>query len=467
VTAPLDVTGSLATAILALPIASLLWLGALMLFGRTPTERTISTVSGGALLLALLCAIGVLGDMVVHDVDLVQVPLGSWFEVGVYRFDAVLLVDKLSLPFIFLTCILCGVVGRFSRSYLHRDAGFARFYLLLLVFAAGMLLIVMAGSIDLLFAGWELVGITSALLIAFFNRRAEPVRNGLRAFATYRVCDVGLLVGAVLIHHYAHTSDFEVAFDHGHFPEGLSHLDGGAATIVALLFVFASLGKSAQLPFSGWLPRAMEGPTPSSAIFYGGLSIHAGAYLLLRISPILDRSPFAAAVLVAIGLVTAAYATLVGRVQSDAKNQLAYASIAQVGLILAEIGLGLRLLAVVHIAGHAAVRTLQFLRAPSLLHELHLMHGAAGGELSPTGAHYERLLPARARRWLYALAVQRTVIDSALERFVVAPVMLLARALDDAERRLASAFEPAKPAPLPAPPPHPVAALPSHAKDVD
>ena len=463
--APLDIAGSLTVAVIALPFAALLWLGAQMLFGRAPAERTISFVAAGSLLCALLCAVGVLGGMLVHDVDLIEVPVGSWFSVGIYSFDAVLLIDKLSLPFVGLTCILCGVVGRFSRSYLHRDAGFARFYLLLLVFASGMLLIVMAGSIDLLFAGWELVGIASALLIAFFDRRVEPVRSGLRTFAIYRICDVGLLVGAVLIHHYAHTSDFEVAFDHGHFPEGLSHLDGSAATIVALLIVFAVLGKSAQLPFTGWLPRAMEGPTPSSAIFYGGLSIHAGAYLLLRISPILDRSPVAATVLIAIGLVTSAYATLAGRVQSDAKNQLAYASIAQVGIILAEIGLGLRLLAVVHIAGHAAVRTLQFLRAPSLLHELHLMHGAAGGELRQPGAHYEKLLPPRIRRWLYAVAVHRIVIDTLLERWFVSPVLAVARTLDAAERRLTSAFENPRAQAVVVPPP--VHALSSHAKDVD
>jgi NAD(P)H-quinone oxidoreductase subunit 5 len=267
----------------------------------------------------------------------------------------------------------------------------------------------------------------------------------LRAFAVYRCCDVGLLVGAVLIHHYAHTSDFELVFDRRHFPDGLSHVEGSAATVVALLLVFAALGKSAQVPFGGWLPRAMEGPTPSSAIFYGGLSIHAGAYLLLRASPILDRSPIAAGVLVLIGLVTAVYATLTGRVQSDAKNQLAYASMAQVGLILAEIGLGLRLLAVAHIAGHAAVRTLQFLRAPSLLHELHLIHGAARGELSRPGAPYEQLLPARVRTWLYAIAVHRITLDVVLERWLLGPVLFVARTLDLVERRVVAAFEPTVP----------------------
>ncbi len=437
---PLSLLHALCIATIALPAAALAWLGLHVLVARPPSERAIATVTATALLLALFAALGVFGGMVVHGIDTVTVPLGAWFEVGAYRFEVALLVDQLSLPFVVLTCILTGVVARFSRSYLHRDPGFTRFYLLLLLFTTGMLLLVMAASIDLLFAGWELVGITSALLIAFFHHRADPVHNGLRAFAVYRSCDIGLLVGAVLIHHYAHTSDFGQAFS-GHFPHGLSHLDGAAATLVALLLVFAALGKSAQVPFGGWLPRAMEGPTPSSAIFYGGLSIHAGAYLLLRASPILERSPVASGVLVTIGFVTAVYATLTGRVQSDAKNQLAYAAMAQVGLVLAEIGLGLRLLAVVHIAGHAAVRTLQFLRAPSLLHELHLIHSAARGEIRRPGAQYELLLPERVRTWLYAVAVHRITLDVLLERWLLAPALVLARSLDAAERRVASAFE--------------------------
>jgi NADH-quinone oxidoreductase subunit L len=439
--APDRILSGLSATILIAPMLAFGWLGVRMFLGTRPGERTVARVSATALGLSLLCALGVVGGMVVHGVDQVSVHFGDWFAVGGYGFRLTLLLDRLSMPFVLLTCMLVGVVGRFSASYMHRDPGYHRFYLLLLLFATAMLLLVMAGSIDLLFAGWELVGIASALLIAFFTRRKEPVTNGLRTFAIYRVCDVALLVAAVLIHHYAHTAEFEVAFDHGHWPGGLAHLEGSAALWVGLLLVFAAMGKSAQLPFSGWLPRAMEGPTPSSAIFYGGLSVHAGAYLLLRTSPVLDQSPIAAAVLVGVGLVTAVYATLVARVQSDAKNQLSYATIAQVGLILAEIGLGLRLLAVVHVAGHATIRTLQFLRAPSILHEYHEMSHAAGGQPPPTGLHYERLLPARARRWLYSIALQRTTFDALLDQYAARPLLFVARGLDRIERRFVALFD--------------------------
>ena len=133
------------------------------------------------------------------------------------------------------------------------------------------------------------------------------------------------------------------------------------------MLLVAAAGKSALVPFSGWLPRAMEGPTPSSAVFYGALSVHLGAFLLLRVSPILDLSPWLCAAVVVAGLATAVFAAVAGRVQTDIKSALSFASLTQVGIIVAEIGLGLRYLALVHILGHGCLRTLQFLRAPTLL----------------------------------------------------------------------------------------------------
>ena len=129
----------------------------------------------------------------------------------------------------------------------------------------------------------------------------------------------------------------------------------------------------------------MEGPTPSSAIFYGAISIHAGAYLLLRVQPMLAQSTLASALVIVIGVVTAIHGTIVGRASADAKTSLAYASLTQVGVVFVEIGIGWKWIAVAHILGHATVRTLQFLRAPSMLHDYHQMHSAIGGEISPTG----------------------------------------------------------------------------------
>lgn len=420
---------------LLLPALAFAGLALWSLLGRGPAESTTARVTAvafvGSLLATLLLAAGMLATGTQH----LDVRLGVWFGTpDGYTFPLALLVDRLTLPFMALTAALLGLVGAFSTRYLHRERGFTRFFLLLLLFACGLLLLAMAGTIDLLFAGWELVGITSALLIGFFQERRAPLRNALRAFATYRVCDVGLVTAAVLLHQHGHSAVFADVFGPEAWPAAGTSLAPGAATAVALCCVVAALGKSAQVPFSGWLPRAMEGPTPSSAIFYGALSIHAGAYLLLRMGPLLDASPLASGALVVVGLASALHGTFVGRAQSDVKSALAYASMTQVGLILAEIGLGLRVVPLVHLVGHACVRTLQLLRAPSVVQDHARLEAEWGGALPPTGAHLTWLVPEGARRWLYRLALERGQHDALLERLLVRPVLGASRALDRLER---------------------------------
>ena len=344
-------------------------------------------------------------------------------------------MDRLSLPLIALTVVLVGLVAVFSRRYLHRDPGFHRFFVLLHLFSFGALLVFTAGSFDLLVGGWELICISSALLVAFFQNRPEPARSAVRVFLTYRVCDAGLMIGAFVLHHLAGSTLYTAVFA-GSWPHQTSALTGGSATIIGLLFLFAAMGKSAQVPVSGWMPRAMEGPTPSSAIFYGAISVHVGAYLLLRAQPLLAASPIASAAVIAIGLLSAIHGTMVARTCTDAKTALAYSSISQIGIIFVEIGFGLSWLPLLHISGHAMVRTLQFLKAPSALHEFHEVHAAAGGHLAKTGAHFEKLLPAGMQLWLYRLALDRGHHDTLLDRFVAAPLRRFANGAALLEERL-------------------------------
>lgn len=344
----------------------------------------------------------------------IAVSFGNWFAVGEYHFPLVLMIDRLSLPFLTLTVVLSGLIGQFSATYLHRESGFLRFFLWLHLFAFGSALAFAAGSFDLIVGGWELVGITSVLLIAFFQLRPAPVENALRVFGIYRACDIGLLVGVFLMHRWAGTASFD-----GGFPM----VSGTRGMIVCLLLLLAASGKAAQIPFSGWLPRAMEGPTPSSAIFYGAISIHAGAYLLLRAQPLLARSSLASALVVMIGAATALHGTIVGRASADAKTSLAYASLTQVGVVFMEIGLGWKWLAVSHILGHATVRTLQFLRAPSMLHDYHQMRSAIGNNLSPAGKTIEDLLPEGVILWLYRWAFDRGHLDTMLDRWLIDPLV--------------------------------------------
>jgi NAD(P)H-quinone oxidoreductase subunit 5 len=366
----------------------------------------------------------------VHGIGTVAVTFGDWLSVGNYRFPLVIMVDRLSVPFIAMTVVLSGLIGQFSVTYLHRERGFLRFFALLHLFTFGSLLAFSAGSFDLLVGGWEIVGITSVLLVAFFQQRPAPVENGLRIFAIYRTCDIGLLVAVFAMHHWAGTASFN---------GGLPPLASYQSTTVCLLLLFAAAGKASQVPFSGWLPRAMEGPTPSSAIFYGAISINAGAYLLLRVQPMLGASHVASALVIATGLATAIHGTMAGRASADAKTSLAYASLTQVGVIFVEIGIGWKWLALAHVLGHAMVRTLQFLRAPSMLHDYHNMHSAVGGEVSRTGQHLEGLLPERLQLWLYRWSFDRGHLDTILDGFAIEPLMrlsiLLARADGIAARR--------------------------------
>lgn len=387
-------------------VLALMWL-----LGWTPPERVVARFTGATFAAALL-SMTVVFPKVLRS-GTVTVEFGSWFTVHDYHFPMVLIADRLSVAFLAMTIVLAGLIGRFSVTYLHREAGFVRFFLLLHLFAFGSLLAFAAASFDLLIAGWEIVGITSVLLIAFFHHRTPPVENALRVFAVYRACDIGLLVGVFALHHWTRTASFAA---------GLPVLTGSRASTACLLLLIAAAGKAAQIPFSGWLPRAMEGPTPSSAIFYGAISIHAGAYLLLRIQPWLAHSSIAAAITVAVGLGTAVYGTLAGRASADAKTSLAFASLTQVGAIFAEIGFGFRWIAVAHILGHTTVRTLQFLRAPSMLHDYHRMHSAIGDEHT-TEIRFEDLLPERIHRWFYRWALDRGHLDTILDRFVIHPLL--------------------------------------------
>ena len=374
-------------------------------------------VSVVASLAASICYTGVFGAPVRGNLE-----FGNWLEVGDYAVPAVLLVDGVALAFSLLSAALTALVARFSRTYLHKEAGFARFYVLLGIFAAGAQLVAFAGALDLFFAGWELIGISSALFIGFFHERDEPVRSSVRAFATYRLCDAGLLIAMVTTHELLGSTRFSALNDAGALPA----LESGA---IAALFLLSAMGKSAQLPFSGWLPRAMEGPTPSSALFYGAVSIHAGLYLMLRVSPVLDVAPVVAVLGVVVGVSTALYAAAVARVHTDAKGALAHATLSQIGLILAEISLGLTTLALVHLICHAMLRAYQYLRAPTMIHDVH-----EHGHVQHGHSMLMRVAPAMGTR-VYAAGVHRLRLDEHVDR-AISPVLAFARALDRVDERV-------------------------------
>lgn len=421
------VTSQLGMTVVAAPALAVLGLGGLSLVGCPPSERVISRVIQLAVVLGLVSALTVLALMLSRGETHVPVDVGDWVSIPHYHFHIKFLFDRLSVPFVVLTFLLCGTVGAFAARYMHREPGFVRFHLCYALFVLGMVTTSLAGTIETLFMGWELVGLSSALLVAFFHERAAPPRNGLRVWIVYRISDAALLIAALVLHHVRGHGDFDELLGARSWPEGVSHLTEWHTLAVGGLLLLAAAGKSALVPFSSWLPRAMEGPTPSSAVFYGALSVHLGAFLLLRFSPLLDASLPLRLAVISIGFVTASFAAIAVRVQTDIKSDLSFASLIQVGLIVVEIGVGLRYVALIHILGHGCFRTLQFLRAPSLLQDYRTLENALGEKPATK--------PGAASDWVYRFALERGYLDALLSEYLAKPVMRFFESCDRLERR--------------------------------
>jgi formate hydrogenlyase subunit 3/multisubunit Na+/H+ antiporter MnhD subunit len=205
------------------------------------------------------------------------------------------------------------------------------------------------------------------LLIAFYRDRYLPVKNALKVFSIYRIADVGLLVAMWMSHHLWHENITFVTLFNQELVHEHIQTHSWIGVVISLMLLIAAAAKSAQLPFSSWLPRAMEGPTPSSAIFYGSLSVHIGVFLLLRTFPFWEHQTSVRILFGIVGLATAIVTTGIARVQSSVKSQIAYASIAQIGIIFIEVALGFDNLALIHFAGNAFLRTYQLLVSPSVV----------------------------------------------------------------------------------------------------
>jgi NADH:ubiquinone oxidoreductase subunit 5 (subunit L)/multisubunit Na+/H+ antiporter MnhA subunit len=428
---------ALGICVVAAPAALLAAIGCPALLGRPLNERWISRLIPTAVVTGLLAAIAILSLMLLLGTRRVSIDLGNWVSIPQehFHFKVEFVFDRLSVPFVILSFMLCGLIGAFSSVYMHREIGYGRFFVSYAIFLLGMVVTSLAGTIETLFAGWELVGLSSALLVAFFHERPVPVRNGLRVWMVYRVADAAFLIAALTLHHLTGAGEFDKLMGTGDWPAGHASLTAGQALFVGALLLIAAAGKSALVPFSGWLPRAMEGPTPSSAVFYGALSVHLGAFLLLRVSPILELSVWLCGAVVALGLITAVFATIAGRVQTDVKSALAFASLTQVGIIFAEIGLGLRYIALAHIIGHACLRTLQLLRAPSLLRDYHALENAIGAHLSQSPSLWERSIPQSVRDWFYRFGLERGYLDASLAGYIVHPFVRTFQWCDAMERK--------------------------------
>jgi len=327
----------------------------------------------------------------------------EWFTLyatGDYRFPILFYLDRIGATYLFCVWAIFSIIVKYCRVYLHREAGYKRFFLTIFGFVFGLNMVILSGSIDMLFAGWEIVGIASFLLIAFYRHRVQPVRNALRAYTIYRFCDIGLLLGAwmshMLFHESQHFSQLADLFNNPAMPPA----GYGSLWMVSTLILIAASGKSAQFPFCFWLPRAMEGPTPSSAIFYGALSVHLGVFLLLRTTPIWTYHYLTRLSVFNIGLLTVIVASISEKTQSNIKGQIAYASIIQVGFMFMELAMGLETLVLIHFLGNAFLRCYQLLVSPSIVAHLLRVEGSADTDFYIRNSARFQFLPESIRNTL-------------------------------------------------------------------
>jgi NADH:ubiquinone oxidoreductase subunit 5 (subunit L)/multisubunit Na+/H+ antiporter MnhA subunit len=382
-------------------------------------ERTIFFIAIAAILLELVVFSTLLYQWLNSGSSPVSTSIGSLYTSRHYTFALDFYFDRLSAVFLGMATVMTTLVFIFSRFYMHREQGFKRFYYTVLLFFIGLSLIILGGNFEVLLLGWEFIGISSVLLIAFYRDRYLPARNALKVFSVYRIADAFLLVAIWYAHHI-----FERSVSFSEF-SGLAAGHGSQLALLGLFLLITALIKSAQFPFSYWLPRAMEGPTTSSAIFYGALSVHMGLFLLLRTYPLWHGSVWLRIAIGIVGLVTAIVASSITRVQSSIKVQIAYASITQIGIMFIEVAAGLQWLALLHFVSNASLRTYQLLISPSVVG--YLVHDQFF-YFAPPPKRITNTLLGKLHATFYILGVEEWNMNTAVSHYLWRPLKFIGRA---------------------------------------
>lgn len=348
-------------------------------------------------------------------------------KTGHYEFFLSFHFDIITAVFALVGTFLTMLVMIYSRYYMHRERGYRRFFNTLLFFYIGYNLVIFSGNLEMLLVGWEMLGLSSFLLIAFYRDRYLPVKNAVKVFSIYRIGDVGLLLAMWASHHLFHENITFLKLSNAELVS--AHLENHTLTgaFISLMILLTAIAKSAQFPFSSWLPRAMEGPTPSSAIFYGSLSVHLGVFLLLRTYPFWEHQVLVRVLIGMTGIVTAIISIGVARVQSSIKSKIAYSSIAQIGLIFIEVALGLETLALIHFAGNAFLRTYQLLVSPSVV--TYLIREQFYN-FQPPEHSVEDSLPKKIEYTFYILCLKEWNLDSLMYRYLWNPLKVLGNKLE-------------------------------------
>ncbi len=349
--------------ILLFPILGVLING---FIGNRIGKKLVGRVSCAAVGLSFVVGVGVFFTLLLGSEEHGRtVSLFSWITVGDFQIEAALLVDQLST---LMTLVVTGVgflIHVYSIGYMAEDERYARFFTLLNLFVFSMLILVLADNFLLLFVGWELVGACSYLLIGFWFERPSAAEAGKKAFLVTRVGDFGFALGVMLIFATFGTLSYAQVFEQA--PQVLTT---GLATGITLLLFAGAAGKSAQIPLYVWLPDAMEGPTPVSALIHAATMVTAGVYMVARTHVLFELAPLSMTVVAVIGAATAFFAATIALVQNDIKRVLAYSTISQLGYMFLAVGVGAYASGIFHLTTHAFFKALLFLGAGSVMHGL-------------------------------------------------------------------------------------------------
>ena len=293
-----------------------------------------------------------------------------WISIGALHIDFSFVLDRLSLVMLLIVTGVGFLIHIYSVGYMHDDPGYARYFSYLNLFLFFMTVLVLAGNVLLMFVGWEGVGLASYLLIGFWYQKDSAVNAGRKAFVVNRIGDFGFLIGIFLLLANFGTLTFsEISAKLTANPGW----QGGVLTVTALCLLLGATGKSAQLPLYVWLPDAMEGPTPVSALIHAATMVTAGVYMISRTHVLFDHAPFALGAVAVVGAATAIFAATMGLAQTDIKRVLAYSTISQLGYMFLACGVAAYSAAIFHLMTHAFFKALLFLAAGSVIH-------AMGGE---------------------------------------------------------------------------------------
>jgi NADH-quinone oxidoreductase subunit L len=355
--------------ILALPL-----LGATVngLLGKNFSKTVVNSVGIGSVALSFLSVAEVFREFAqlsAADIPWVKTYF-TWITAGQFKVDFALQVDQLTLVMLFVVTFVSLLVHIYSTGYMAHEEGYYRFFSYLNLFVFFMLTLVLAANVVLMFVGWEGVGLCSYLLIGFWFLKQSAISAGKKAFITTRIGDFGFTIGILLLFWTFHSVDFRAVFQQAANMPVEAFAPAGVLTIICLLLFTGAIGKSAQLPLYVWLPDAMEGPTPVSALIHAATMVTAGVYMVARMNPLFSRAPFAMFVVALVGAVTAFYAATIGLMQTDIKKVLAYSTVSQLGYMFLGLGVGSYAAGIFHLMTHAFFKGLLFLAAGSVIHAM-------------------------------------------------------------------------------------------------